>query len=844
MSPVEGTLMPDPEAQHGSSRPASLQARAHDLERMSLLAAALLVGLGIIMWVAGNWDGLGRYGRFAVTGLALVGTVAGGLLLPQLRAPFLLMAHLAVGGLLAQIGQTYQTGADPWSLFAIWAGMTLAFALAARSDALWSAWVIVAMAGVALWSHNQGQAFFGLPPDPRRVLLAWAVNIGLCLPISPWSPVRQVVGGTRWSWRIGVALALYQVVLPSIAALFHKGSVTLFFVGLALCGGLLLLVAKRRPFDLVIAALLGLAIDALLIAALVRLVFSNRGTEIGGSLIVGLAAAGIVASTATWLLRHYRKHMPAVAAPETMTATPAEPPTPPWPILALTAFGALFAAVPLLAFYALTLVQLVGDDALSGPLLPALGALTLGAVVIRLRTGKPGLFVNVLALIFALVGVLQIGFGAFRDLPLAMAAMAMLVLLLALALIVPQRWIGLLAGLPASMLLGLAILSLMLPRSMAVWHALMRPDAVSMPAVMKSLIIVAIVTFVVRPIPLLARLSPFFIGWIVGALVVLAWGSGPTLLAGAFGVGFPVGGQGTGSLMPIERAVLVGIASLGVVWIGTSRPEWRTPVLMLNGLGLLVLVALIPALAIPTFVGLVMLTEGRRGLALLAGAVGLWIIGAFYYSLVWPLVTKGLVLIGLGSVLIGLSAVLGRTRLGAGLFNPAVAIVSPGLAGRSAQVLIASSAMFIIGLCGWSILSKEHVLRTGRMVLVRIVPVDPRSLVQGDYMTLAFELPQRRPSTAAKAFGAPQPVAIGQVGADNVVTFTEIVPKRPSLAPDTVAMALNIKNGAFVVGSDAWFFKEGTADKWASARYGIFRVTSDGTALLAGLADEARRPIQ
>jgi uncharacterized membrane-anchored protein len=167
-----------------------------------------------------------------------------------------------------------------------------------------------------------------------------------------------------------------------------------------------------------------------------------------------------------------------------------------------------------------------------------------------------------------------------------------------------------------------------------------------------------------------------------------------------------------------------------------------------------------------------------------------------------------------------------------------------GLSSAAATGLIALGGVAIAGLAGWSILDKERILRDGRMVMLRIVPVDPRSLVQGDYMTLAFELPERRASVSARQPGGPQPVAVGTVGPDQVVKVTEIVLKRPALAQDQIAIALSVKNGAYVVGSDAWFFKEGEAKRFEGARYGIFRVTSDGTALLAGLANEQKQPIR
>ena len=35
-----------------------------------------------------------------------------------------------------------------------------------------------------------------------------------------------------------------------------------------------------------------------------------------------------------------------------------------------------------------------------------------------------------------------------------------------------------------------------------------------------------------------------------------------------------------------------------------------------------------------------------------------------------------------------------------------------------------------------SILSKEDLLKNGKLILLELAPVDPRSLMQGDYMSL------------------------------------------------------------------------------------------------------------
>ncbi len=98
---------------------------------------------GPVMWIAANWDTLGRFGRFALLqGFVLVLCV-GAMARPAARTPLALLALLGIGALFAFFGQTYQTGADPWQLFALWAALALPLCLGARSDVLWAPWALV-----------------------------------------------------------------------------------------------------------------------------------------------------------------------------------------------------------------------------------------------------------------------------------------------------------------------------------------------------------------------------------------------------------------------------------------------------------------------------------------------------------------------------------------------------------------------------------------------------------------------------------------------------------------------------------------------------------------------------
>ena len=61
---------------------------------------------------------------------------------------------------------------------------------------------------------------------------------------------------------------------------------------------------------------------------------------------------------------------------------------------------------------------------------------------------------------------------------------------------------------------------------------------------------------------------------------------------------------------------------------------------------------------------------------------------------------------------------------------------------------------------------------------------------------------------------------------------------------DDIEVPLSAKDGSWVFVTDAWFFKEGDAQKFEGARYGEFRILPNGSALLVGMADDQLRPIR
>lgn len=271
---------------------------------VAILAAALL-GLGALFWVAAHWDTLGRIGQFALLqGVVAVAALAAALR-PSARAPLMLLALLGQGGLLACFGQTYQTGADPWQLFAWWAVLALPLALAARSDVVWTPWSLVVAVAVSLWLHaHQGRRWSGDHAGLLWQLAGWGLMLALCAGLSAWPPLRRRTGAGPWGFRTAVVLTCVLVGLTGLSALFSSAVRPAYWLALALLALAAFGIVRARLHDLHALSAVGLALDVLLVGGLARLLLRDgRGDAFEAFLLLGLAAAALVAATVTLILR-------------------------------------------------------------------------------------------------------------------------------------------------------------------------------------------------------------------------------------------------------------------------------------------------------------------------------------------------------------------------------------------------------------------------------------------------------------------------------------------------------------------------------------------------------------
>ncbi len=297
--------------------------------RILAVLAALMLGLGVIFWVAANWGEMPRNGKFALLqGVVLLAGAATLFLPGLLRAPMALLAMLGMGGLFAFFGQTFQTGADPWQLFALWAALALPLALAARSDVVWLPWVIVAMTGVTLWAHaaiGRVWRFDAHDADVQAIACLGAALIVLMVS----RKLQRYTGAGIWSLRMAAWLFASMVTLLGAFALFHQPVEPQYWISLLVIAAACAWFASRSGYDLMALSVAALGLNALLVCGLARLLFQGGGSGAMGSLLlVGLVAAGALAGTVSLLMKRARLEDAPPADPSPVTP-PITPPSPP-----------------------------------------------------------------------------------------------------------------------------------------------------------------------------------------------------------------------------------------------------------------------------------------------------------------------------------------------------------------------------------------------------------------------------------------------------------------------------------------------------------------------------------
>lgn len=142
--------------------------------------AAQLIS-AVVMFFAYNWRDLPDMAKIALPQAAMAISFLAWAALPKrslLGEIAGIAATVMIGVSMAVVGQVYQLGADPWTLFAIWAAFALPLAAIARSDALFAVWFAIASTAYTLWADEvlrPRMGFAGEVIPASYAVLAFAV---------------------------------------------------------------------------------------------------------------------------------------------------------------------------------------------------------------------------------------------------------------------------------------------------------------------------------------------------------------------------------------------------------------------------------------------------------------------------------------------------------------------------------------------------------------------------------------------------------------------------------------------------------------------------------------------
>ena len=140
----------------------------------------------------------------------------------------------------------------------------------------------------------------------------------------------------------------------------------------------------------------------------------------------------------------------------------------------------------------------------------------------------------------------------------------------------------------------------------------------------------------------------------------------------------------------------------------------------------------------------------------------------------------------------------------------------------------------------YSIVKKEALLKEGQLVLLELAPVDPRSLMQGDYMRLRYTISNNNGDEDIPKRG----YCIVRMDSNNIASKVRFQKDLSPLEEDEFPIEYTSPNSWSInIGAESFFFQEGDAEKYEKAKYGAVKIDANGNSLLVGLYDENRTKI-
>lgn len=156
------------------------------------------------------------------------------------------------------------------------------------------------------------------------------------------------------------------------------------------------------------------------------------------------------------------------------------------------------------------------------------------------------------------------------------------------------------------------------------------------------------------------------------------------------------------------------------------------------------------------------------------------------------------------------------------------------------SLIVLVNLVVVLAFFNWSVVEKEEILEEGQLVLLELAPVDPRSLMQGDYMQLSYAISQTQDLEQLPNRG----YAVVRLDAQGVAQLVRYQPDKEPLEAGEFLLRYSKGNWALNLGAESYFFEEGQAAQFEKAKYGGLKVDNEGNSVLVGLYDKDRKLIE
>lgn len=155
--------------------------------------------------------------------------------------------------------------------------------------------------------------------------------------------------------------------------------------------------------------------------------------------------------------------------------------------------------------------------------------------------------------------------------------------------------------------------------------------------------------------------------------------------------------------------------------------------------------------------------------------------------------------------------------------------------------IIVANLLLLLVYFAYSVASKEDLNKNGRLILLELAPVDPRSLLQGDYMDLRYKISEDVNYQNIPKNG----YCVVTLNDNNIAKRVRFQPHKQALNKGEYVIKYTAKNSWQInIGAESYFFQEGHAKKYEVAKYGGLRIDEKGNSLLIGLYNEDLEKIE